>query len=87
MLMRTSATVLTLVLALAGNAFADVQLPGIISDHMLLQRGVPARIFGKAEPGEAISVTFRGQTAQTVTDTLGRGKSGSSRSTPDPPRT
>ena len=57
--------------ASAGAAFADVQLPGIISDHMLLQRGVPARIFGKAEPGEAVSVTFRGQTAQTVTDSLG----------------
>ena len=62
MLIRTSATVLTLVLALTGHAFADVQLPGIISDHMLLQRDVPVRIFGKAQPGEAVSVVFRGQT-------------------------
>ena len=69
---RILAAVLVAVLAVASPAFADVQLPGIISDHMLLQRGVPARIFGKAEPGEAISVTFRGQTARTVTDTLGR---------------
>ena len=59
-------------LALAGSAEADVRLPGIISDHMLLQRGMPVRIFGKAEPGEAVSVAFRGQTSRTVTDALGR---------------
>ena len=55
-----------------GSAFADVQLPGIISDHMLLQRDVPVRIFGKALPGEAVTVAYRGRTAQTVTDPLGR---------------
>ena len=48
--------IVTLLLAVAGpaTAFADVRVPGIISDHMLLQRGVPARIFGKADPGEAV---------------------------------
>lgn len=56
----------------AGSAFAEVRLPGIISDHMLLQRGVPVRIFGTAEPGEAVTVTFRGQTAQTTADAIGR---------------
>ena len=59
-------------LALPGGAFADVQLPGIISDHMLLQRDVPVRIFGKALPGEAVSVAFRGQTVRTVTGALGQ---------------
>ena len=38
---------------------------------MLLQRDMPVRIFGKAQPGEAVSVSFRGQTAQTVTDPTG----------------
>src|SRR5262245_4063553 len=56
----------------AGTTFADVRLPGIISDHMLLQRGVPARVFGNAEPGEAVTVSFRGQTVRTATDALGR---------------
>ena len=45
---KISAAFLLSLLALAGSAFADVQLPGIISDHMLLQRDVPVRIFGKA---------------------------------------
>ena len=30
------------------------------------------RTFGKAQPGEAVSVAFRGQTVKTVTDPLGR---------------
>jgi sialate O-acetylesterase len=72
MLIRISTTFLTLLLALAGNAAADVWLPGITSDHMVLQRDAPVRIFGKAQPGEAVSVLFRGQTARAVTDPLGR---------------
>lgn len=63
--------VLTLVIG-SGRAFADVTLPGLISDHMVLQRGVPARVFGKADPGEAVRVSFRGQTVQAVADALGR---------------
>jgi sialate O-acetylesterase len=69
---KTSVAFLIACLALAGTALADIRLPGIISDHMLLQRDVPARIFGKASPGEAVSVAFRGQTVKTVADPLGR---------------
>jgi sialate O-acetylesterase len=70
--MRRLACLLLPLLTLAPPAFADVQLPGIISDHMVLQRGAPVRIFGKAQPGEAVTVTFRGQSAQTTTDAIGR---------------
>jgi hypothetical protein len=49
---RIASTCLTVLLALASHAFADVQLPGLISDHMLLQRDMPVRIFGKAAPGK-----------------------------------
>ncbi len=72
MLSRLFSTVLVASLTFAGHAFAEVRLPGIISDHMLLQRDVPARIFGRADPGEAVSVAFRGQSVQTVADPLGR---------------
>lgn len=51
---------------------ADVKLPAIIGDHMLLQRDVPVRIFGKASAGESVNVSFRGQNVQTVADSLGR---------------
>ena len=51
---------------------ADVRLPSLLGDHMLLQRDAPVRIFGKASPGEAVSVTFRGQTVKTSANPLGR---------------
>jgi sialate O-acetylesterase len=50
---------------------AEVKLPNVIGDHMLLQRDVPVRIFGKASPGEAVSVSFRGQTVKTAASPLG----------------
>ena len=37
---------------------AEVKLPALISDHMLIQQGTPVRIWGKAAPGETVSVTF-----------------------------
>ena len=69
---KTAVLFLLAFVAFTGRAWGDVRLPGIISDHMLLQRDVPARIFGKASPGEAVSVAFRGQTVKTVADPLGR---------------
>lgn len=57
---------------LAGLAMAEVKLPAIVSDHMLLQAGVPARVFGKAEPGESVTVQFRGQTHNATTAADGR---------------
>lgn len=35
---------------------ADIQLPSIISDNMVLQQNTTARIWGKGRPGEKISV-------------------------------
>ena len=54
------------------TGWADVKLPALIGDHMLLQRDAPVRIFGMAAPGEGVTVAFRGQSAQTTTDALGR---------------
>jgi sialate O-acetylesterase len=52
--------------------YADVVLPSVIGDHMLLQRDVPVRIFGKASAGEQVSVVFRGQKVTTTTGPMGR---------------
>jgi sialate O-acetylesterase len=48
---------------LPAAARADVKPAPIISDGMVLQRGMDARVFGTAAPGEKVSVTFRGRTA------------------------
>ena len=59
-------------LALACAARADVQLPYLIADQMVIQRDCPVHIWGRAEPGEAVSVAFRGAEARSVADALGR---------------
>ena len=40
---------------------AAVKLPALISDHMVLQQGMPVRIWGAADPGESVKVDFQGQ--------------------------
>ena len=52
-------------------AFAAPVLGGLFSDHMVLQRDKPVHIFGRGEPGEAISVSLAEQTASTKTAATG----------------
>lgn len=61
------------VLALAGAAiFADVKLPSIIGDGMVLQRDVPLKVWGWADPGETVRVKFRELEAEATTGADGR---------------
>lgn len=55
---------LTLLLTAAtiGPMFAEVKLPAVFSDHMVLQRGMPLPVWGTAAPGEKITVGIRGRT-------------------------
>ncbi|MCE5276697.1 MAG: sialate O-acetylesterase [Planctomycetaceae bacterium] len=58
-------SLLTTALALAVAASvcqAQVRLPHFLSDHMVLQREVPVKIWGWAAPGEKVTVAFAGQT-------------------------
>jgi len=55
----------------ATAARADVKLPPVISDHMVLQRDVAAPIWGNAAPGERITVAIAGQTLTTTADAQG----------------
>lgn len=45
-----------------------VTLDPIFTDHMVLQRELPVRVWGKANPGEPIKVIFAGRTRKTVAD-------------------
>jgi len=54
------ALVLCLLLA-APLAWADVTLNGIFTDNMVLQREMPVAIYGKADPGEQVTVTIGDQ--------------------------
>src|SRR5215831_6124234 len=57
---------------MAGTLQGAVKLPALISDHMLLQQGRPVRIWGTADPGEAVRVDFQGQNVSTRADGNGR---------------
>ena len=51
---------------------AEVRLPSIFADHMVVQRNLPVHVWGMADANETVSVTFRGETEQATTDSLGR---------------
>ena len=40
---------------------ADVKLPSIIGSNMVLQQDAEVPIWGKANPGERVTVSFNGQ--------------------------
>jgi sialate O-acetylesterase len=56
----------------ASLAFANVRLPKLISDNMVLQRDTKIALWGWAEPGEQVTITFHGQHLKSKTDKNGR---------------
>src|SRR5271170_5885375 len=58
-------------LALPLTAAAAVQLPNLFSDHAVLQRDRPVRIWGWGRAAENVTVRFHGQTVTTQTDPIG----------------
>jgi len=55
-----------------GQLRADVRMPGLFSDNMVLQQGVPLRVWGWANPDEQVTVEFRKQKAAVTTGADGR---------------
>ena len=58
--------------AAAGPVLGDVSLPSVFSDHAVLQRDAPLPVFGRADPGEAVTVTLAGLRAEARADASGR---------------
>ena len=71
-ILHLSLLLVGLALALTLAASAEVKLPGILSDHAVLQRDFPIHIWGWAEPGESVTVTFHDQQRPAIADRLGR---------------
>ena len=51
---------------------AEVKLPSIFSDHMVIQRDQAVPVWGWADPGESVSVTFGEHKATTKANPSGR---------------
>jgi sialate O-acetylesterase len=63
---------LIIILLLAIKAtFADVKLPRLISDGMVLQRNSPLKIWGWAKAGEEVVVNFKQKSYQTIANHKG----------------
>ena len=69
-----------LVLAMAAAVFAvaecgaSVTMPRVFGDNMVLQQGQSVPVWGKAAPGEKVTVSFAGQTATATADAQGKWK-------------
>lgn len=55
-----------LALALSGTCRGDVTLPSIISDNMVIQQREKLNLWGKADPGESVTVELGPESAQTT---------------------
>jgi len=63
---------LATLLLLAAAAAAEVSLPSLFGDHMVVQRDRPVPVWGTADPGEEVTVAFADQTVTTKADADGR---------------
>jgi sialate O-acetylesterase len=55
-------------LAVCSAAVADIELPALFSDGMVLQQQMPVKVWGWANNGERVVVQFRGQRHVTVAE-------------------
>ncbi len=51
-----------------GQAWGQLRLPAVISDHMVLQREVELKLWGWASEGEKVTIRFMGKTHTTRTE-------------------
>ena len=67
-----SCLIIALIYSAMPGAWADVSLPNIFGDHMVLQRGQENKVWGRAEPREEILVTIAGQEHEVIADSDGQ---------------
>ncbi len=67
-----AALALISILALASGLGAEIKLPAVFGDHMVVQQDKPVIVWGWAVPQETISVRFGGQEAQALAGADGR---------------
>ena len=69
---RVFLTLVAIVFTSSLSSRADVTVPSLLADHMVVQRGLPVHVWGMAAQHEAVSVTFRGETKTGTADDDGR---------------
>jgi sialate O-acetylesterase len=64
-------TLLTIGTIPAASTQAEVKLPNVFSDHMVLQQGQANKIWGKADAGEKVSITIDGKSIDATPNASG----------------
>ena len=54
------------------STYAEIKLPALVSNGMVLQRDTRLKIWGWASPGEKVSVSFNGKKGNAVTGADGK---------------
>ena len=70
--MTRAGGLLCLLLASVSLCWANVRLPTVLANHMVLQQQMPVPIWGTAAPNEAVTVKFRTQEKTTTADAAGK---------------
>jgi len=74
---------LVLYAASTSIVFADIKLPAIISDNMVMQRGKKAKIWGRGDPGEQVMISVSWHSMEWSVPTNGNGDWSFEMSPPD----
>ncbi|MCX7010307.1 MAG: sialate O-acetylesterase, partial [Kiritimatiellaeota bacterium] len=61
-----------LLLTALGSQAAELKLASVFSDHMVLQREKPVAVWGWADAGESVTVSFAGQVKSATADADGK---------------
>ncbi|MEO0587464.1 MAG: sialate O-acetylesterase [Planctomycetota bacterium] len=61
-----------LMVVVSAGVQAQLRLPALFGDHMVLQRDKPAAVWGWAEPGDSVTVSLAGQSVSLVADASGK---------------
>jgi sialate O-acetylesterase len=69
--MRKTQTVAWMFLLTAGLVFAEVRFAPVFNDGAVLQCEMPVNVWGKADPGATVTVSFAGQTKSAVASASG----------------
>ncbi|WP_430814954.1 sialate O-acetylesterase [Carboxylicivirga sp. RSCT41] len=68
--LRLISTVIALIIS-AVTSKADVKLADVFTDNMVLQRHMNVKVWGNADPGEKVWLTFKGQKLRAEADKAG----------------
>jgi sialate O-acetylesterase len=64
---------IALAFAVSTTSYADVTLPSLLADHMVVQRGLPVHLWGMAAPAESVAVTFAAKPSPPMPTNSGAG--------------